>query len=373
MRRPERLLVFIVFALISLGLVVLASASGVKGEVTGGDPAYYIKRQLVWLLLAVSCGWGVSRIDYRRWNVLSPWLMLVAVVALGLVLVPGVGSRVGGSSRWLRFGPVSFQASEFAKLAVIMFLASWVVRAARRTEQLWEGFALPMVAVGLVAGLVFIEPDYGTTVLIGAVSMCMLFAGGSRPGHLVVAAFAGACALAVAVMSNENRARRIGAFLDPQAHPDAAFQLIESQNAFILGGLRGVGPGHSAQKHYFLPEAHTDFILAIIGEEMGLCTVLIVLAFAGLLGCGLWIAFRAPDAFGRYLAFGLTVALVLQGAINIGVVTGALPTKGIALPFISYGGTSLVMTLLSVGVLHRIGREGLEPGEMATWLPATDR
>ena len=359
MRPATRTLIAIVMALLALGIVMLASTSSVKGAATYGDPHHFVKRQLIWIALAALGGFAIARFDYhwwQRWSVLST-LYLVAIILLILVFVPPIGQKVGGSNRWLRVGPLSFQPSELAKFAVIVVLSAWMVAVRRRVKNLKEGLLIPLAGLSTILALLILEPDFGTTLLTGAVGMVLMFVGGTRIGYLVVSGVLGLCAFVVAVMHDPVRMTRVLAFLMPEKYPDQAYHLAQSKVAFIRGGWFGVGLGNSIQKQFYLPEAHTDFILAIIGEELGfLATLGVVLLFVGILACGLYISARAPDAYGRLLAFGFTLMLVLQAAINLGVVTGCLPTKGLPLPFISYGGSSVMMSIACIAVLLNVAR-----------------
>lgn len=357
--RVTTLLLLIVAVLTAFGLVMLASASGVKAIELCGDPMFFVKRQLLWLALAALAAGVISRIDYHWWRTLAAPIFIVSVILLVLVLVPGIGAKVGGSRRWLRLGPMQIQPSELAKFAMVVALAWWMARERMRSREFGRGVLAPMVILGLIAGLIFIEPDFGTTMLCGLVGMAVMFAGGALLRYLVLFAGSGFTLFCVAVMHNEVRRSRVLAFLDPEKYAQTySFQLINAINAFVAGGWQGVGLGASVQKHFYLPEAHTDFIFAIIGEELGLpATLGVVLLFAGICGCGLRISFKAPDLFGRLLAFGLTMLITMQALFNIGVVTGCLPTKGLTLPFISFGGSSLVMSLAAVAVLLNIARQ----------------
>jgi len=361
MWKTPTILVGIVLLLLALGIVMLASASSVKGGDAHKDPNYFLRRQLVFLAAALVAGVAAASVDYHRWQ---KWWLPVAILAAGvlvLVLIPHIGSKIGGSRRWLKLGPVSVQPSEFAKFALVVALAAWISWTGPRMGTFKDGILKPGILLGALLGLVFLEPDFGTTILLACVGGILLFVGGSPPGWLGLGALAGLCGFAVAVLRDPVRMGRILAFLMPDKYPAAAYQLGQSEDAFTLGGIWGAGLGESIQKHFYLPEAHTDFILAIIGEELGLiATVMVILLFAGLFVCGLWISLRAPDVFGRLLGFGLTLMIVVQAAINVGVVTGCLPTKGLPLPFISYGGSSLVVSMVNVGVLINIARQGIE-------------
>lgn len=337
---------------------MLASTSALHGEALFGDPHYFVKRQAAALVLGVVSAAVLSRIDYGIYKRLAPLLAIVALILLILVLIPGIGISVKGSRRWLSVGFTTMQPSEIAKVALVMLLAWWMTRVKRRADEFAPGLLVPGILMGALILPVLAEPDFGTSILMGLVGFAILWAGGTRFRHLLVAGFAAAAALTVLIMQSEVRYRRIIAFRDPEAYAEReAFQLLNAIYAFVMGGPGGVGLGNSLQKRFYLPEAHNDFIFAIIGEELGFPASLgVVLLFALLFYAGSSISARAPDTFGRLVAFGLTCMISFQAAINIGVVTGLLPTKGIPLPFISYGGTSLVITLAMVGILLSIAR-----------------
>jgi cell division protein FtsW len=357
MRRTSSTLVAIVLALVSIGIVMLASTSSVRGEASFGDPQYFIKRQLVWLSVAAFGGAVLARFDYHWLRRLIVPLAGVSLLLLILVFVPGVGLKVGGSHRWLRVGPMSVQPSELAKLVVIIGMSAWMSSVGRRVQTLKYGLILPLVGLAVFLGLIILEPDFGTTLLTGAVGMILLFAGGARVAHLAVTSVVMICLFILAVLRDPVRMGRVLAFLMPEKYPATAYHLAQSKVAFIRGGWTGVGLGNSIQKQFYLPEAHTDFILAIIGEELGfVATGIVVALFLGLLICGLIISFNAPDTFGRLLGFGITIMVALQATINVGVVTGCLPTKGLALPFISYGGSSLLASVAGIGILLNIAQ-----------------
>ena len=359
MTKAPSILLIIVLVLAALGIVMLASTSSVRGGRAYQDPSHFLKRQVVWLLLGILVAFAAAfLIDYHWWQRLVIPIIVLCVVSLLLVFVPNVGRKVGGARRWVGIGSMNVgQPSEFAKFAVIIMLSAWMTRIGRRASRLKEGLLLPLGALGVILVLVIAEPDYGTTFLIGLVGLSIMFAGGTRLSHLIISGTIGVCAFALAILQSPVRMRRFMAFCMPEKYPDAAYQMKQSVSAFILGGASGVGLGRSLQKHSYLPEAHTDFILAIIGEELGVVASLaVVVLFAGMLVCGILICLNARDVFGRLVAFGITTMIALQTVINIGVVTGCLPTKGLPLPFISAGGSSLVMSLLCVGVLLNIAR-----------------
>jgi cell division protein FtsW len=352
--------------LVLFGIVMLASTSGVHGEAQHGDPTFFLKRQVAAVAVGFIAAYLAARIDYHLWQSLAVPILLATMALLVLVLIPGVGTTVKGSARWLSLGFLTLQPSELGKLAAILALAWWMSRVQMNAESIVRGLLIPLLLLGLLSGLIFVEPDFGTTMLIGLVGMAVMFVGGTRTSYLVVAAVLGFSAISVAIMEDAERMRRIIAFLNPEKYAkDEAFQLLSSIYAFVVGGAGGVGLGESLQKRFYLPEAHTDFIFAIIGEELGFIASLGVVAlFLGFLYCGLRVSFRASDSFGRLVAFGITSMITMQAAINIGVVTGCLPTKGLPLPFISFGGTSMVVTLVMVGILINIALQaGSERGD----------
>jgi len=363
MRRTSSTLIAIVLALLSFGIVMLASTSSVEGSAHFDDPHHFLKRQLTWLAVSVVVGAIIFCFDYHWWKKKSVavLLTLISVVLLVLVFVPRIGVMAGGSRRWLGLGMFSFQPSEIAKFSLVIVLASWLAGIGRRVRHFREGILFPVIGLSVILGLMIAEPDFGTTLLTGMVGMIIMFAAGARLNYLFIMASLGGGCFAVAVMSAPLRMDRIRALFAPEKYPATAYHLAQSKIAFIRGEWLGVGLGNSIQKQLYLPEAHTDFIFAIIGEELGfLATCSVVLLFIGFLICGMIISFRAPDPFGRLLAFGLTIMIVLQAAINIGVVTGCLPTKGLPLPFISYGGTSLLVSIVCVGVVLNIARHCAE-------------
>lgn len=355
MLRTSSLLLVCVLCLVCVGVVMLASSSGVQGSSHFDDPQFFLKRQLVWLMVAVGVGVALFRFDYHWWPRVAPFLAVASLLALCLVFVPGIGAKVGGSNRWLRLGPFSVQPSEFAKLSTVIIVSAWMAHIGRRAVRLKEGLILPMLYLGSVLVLMIMEPDFGTTLLTGAVGFMLLYGGGTKLGYLAVTGMIGFCGFVLAVLRDPLRLSRVMALFSPEDYPTTAYHLAQSKVAFIKGMWVGAGLGESIQKQFYLPEAHTDFILAIVGEELGfVATGGVVILFIGIVLCGLTISLNAPDAFGSLLAFGLTMMIALQAAINIGVVTGCLPTKGLPLPFISYGGSSLVVSIAAVSILVNV-------------------
>ncbi len=362
MRKTASVMLGSVLILLTLGVVMLASTSSIRAESVFGDPLFYLKKQLMWLgVAAVGCA-VISRVDYHVWRRAVLPLGVLCVVLLIMTLIPNVGVIVNGSRRWLRFGIMNFQPSELAKPAVILLLGWWMARIRWHVKEFRQGMLIPMGALGFILLLIFAEPDYGTTMLIAVVGMLMMFTAGTRFIYLLVAGLLGATGFCFAIMYNEVRMRRIIAFLNPEKYAqEEAFQLLNAVYAFVVGGGKGVGLGQSIQKRFYLPEAHTDFIFAIMAEELGLAvSIAVVLLFVTFFYCGLRIAMRAPDEFGRLAAFGISTMIAMQAAINIGVVTGCLPTKGLPLPFISFGGSSLAVTMGMVGILLNISLQAIE-------------
>ena len=346
-------LAFCVAALLALGLVMLYSSSMTQ------DGAELLKRQLEWLVLGLVLCVAATALDYHQWLKKFAWpIFLVSVILLVLVLSPHIGRKINGARRWFDFHGLRYQPSELAKLALVIILA-WYGDRGQRHMQTWKrGVLLPGFLVALILGLVFVEPDRGTTILLAAVGGAMLLVAGVRWKHILIPAAAGAAGLAVSILHDPMRMRRIFSWWDLEQHKDGVgYQAYQAMIALGSGGWTGLGLGNSLQKLGFVPEHQTDFIFAIIGEELGLvATMLIVVAFVVITICGIYIAFNAREPFGFLLATGITVLISLQAAINIGVVTSALPNKGLPLPFISYGGSNLLMMLAGVGILFSIAR-----------------
>lgn len=374
MRKTPTILVGIVLLLLALGIVMLASASSVKGNAVYKDANYFLFRQLIWLVAAALAGVVTASIDYHQWQ---RWWIPLAVFSgllLVLVMIPHIGAKINGSHRWIRIGPISTQPSELAKFALVIMMSAWMTRAGTLSGTFKEGILKPLLLMLPVLGLVILEPDFGTTVLLGVVGAAIMFAAGCPGRYLAFLGLLGLLVFAFAVKNDPVRAGRVLAFMDPEKYPKEAYHLQQSEQAFTLGGVWGVGLGESLQKHFYLPEAHTDFILAIIGEELGLAaSILVVLLFSGFLACGAVISFQAPDSFGRLMGIGFTLMTSVQAAINIGVVSGCLPTKGLALPFISYGGSSLIVSMMCVGVLLNIARQAVVPEDCAVTRAVRDK
>lgn len=357
-RRIDPLIVGITLALSLGGLVMVFSASGVMAENKFTNATYYLQRQIVWMLL----GFGVllvgSFIDYRQWKRWIP--MVVGGCIVGLLLVLAVGPQINGARRWLALGFFSIQPTEMAKLAVVLYLAAFLSNPQRRVTDWQRGFLPPVAMVGIMCGLIVVEPDLGSTVVISLVFVSMMYLAGARVRHLAYLGGPMILGVGALIWMSPERWERMTTFMNPFAdRQGAGYQLVQSILALENGGLFGVGLGQGKQKLMFLPEGHTDFVLALVGEELGLIGTCGLLALFAILVCkGFRVAALAPDLFGRYLALGITMLLGIQALINAGVVSGLLPTKGLTLPLVSYGGSSLLVTMLALGILLSVARQG---------------
>jgi len=356
--QQRTLLFFIIVVLLSIGIVMIYSTSAIYAQEKYGDSYYYLKRQALWIVLGLAAFAIAVNTDYHSIRRYSHAFLFMSIALLGLVFTPGIGRTAGGATRWLWLGGVSIQPSEIAKFALILYLADVLARKQRQIDHLWRGIALPLLLSCILLGLVILQPDLGTTVLLALITVIMLFVAGVRLRFLLPLALAALPALYVLVLGSDYRRKRILAFLNPWADPEGiGFQIIQSFIALGSGGIAGLGLAQSRQKFYYLPAAHTDFIFSIIGEEMGLIGACgIVTLFVVLLILGMRICWKAPDFYGHLLALGIISLISLQVIINIAVVTGTLPTKGLPLPFISFGGSSMVVNLFAVGVLMNIGK-----------------
>jgi len=369
----DSVLLFGVLGLVGFGLVMVYSASAVYAGAELGDPLFYAKRQLLHAGLGLAALWLGWRFGYRR---LVRWgypLLILTALLLVAVLVPGLGTRVGGSSRWLRLGVMNFQPAELAKVAFVVYLACSLTRKKEQIQAFSVGFLPHMLVSGLLLVLLLLQPDFGTAATLTMLLFFLLFVAGTRLSYLAVSALAALPMAYMLVTGSDYRMRRLLAFMDPWADRyNVGYQITESLMSFGSGGVTGVGLGEGKHKLFFLPAAHTDFIFSQVGEELGFVGSATLLAVFGVVVWrGVRAAWRAPDLFGTYLAFGLTALIGMQALINMGVVTGLLPTKGLTLPFVSYGGSSMICMMLAVGLLLDISASstapGAEAGAKVTW------
>ncbi len=358
MNKAAITLLVIMLMLLTIGVVMLFSTSALYARDRYGDQRYLLKRQLAWMLVGGAGCVMAARVPYPKLRGVCTGVLIVAAIMLALVLVPHIGMKVGGARRWLGIGPMRFQPSELGKLALIVWLAHWLAKEKRRLGKFGRGFAIPMGVVGCILVLVLAEPDFGSTALLASVSFALMFIAGVRLRFLLPTIFTGAGGFVALMIHNPERSRRLMAFLDLEKYKQGAgYQVWQAILAFGSGGFNGLGLGNSRQKMFYLPEAHTDFIFPIVGEELGLVgTIGILLAFALLVACAVIIALRASDLFGQYLGMGIALLIAMQALINVGVVTAWLPTKGLPLPFISFGGSNLVLNMVAVGLLLNIFR-----------------
>lgn len=364
-RRTLAMLLGATAFLVAGGLIMVLSASSISAYAQFGDSFLFFQRQAGYAVAGTLALWLTSRMRYQAWQRLAVPMLGVTVVLLALVLHPTAGVEAYGSSRWIALGPVTIQPSEIAKLSLVIFCAAILARKWGKLDDLGH-LTLPLVPVVLiVCGLVMAQPDLGTTVILASAVFLLLFVAGVRMRYLIAAAVIGSATGLALIMSADYRRVRFLSFLHPTADPqNTGWQLFQSLIALGSGGWTGVGLGASRQKWMYVPNAHTDFIFAILGEELGLIGELIVLiAFGLLLYVGVRVAARAGDVFGRLLAAGIVAWFGVQILVNLGAVTGLLPITGVPLPFLSYGGSSLVVSLAAVGILVNIARSpGRERG-----------
>lgn len=352
----------IVLALLLGGMVILASASISISENVAGNPFYFVQRQLLAALIGGAAGGFCLFVPMRVWQSLGPLILLVGIALLVLVLVPGVGYEVNGSTRWVRFGIINLQVSEPARLCLLLYLAGYLVRRNKALREEFVGFLRPMLVLTVACVLLLKEPDFGAALVLLATALVMLFVAGARIRDFLVFFSTAVIAMAALAMLSPYRMKRLTGFLDPWADPyDSGFQLTQSLIAIGRGEWFGVGLGDSVQKLFYLPEAHTDFVFAVFAEEFGLAGSLLLIAlFLALLWRVFKLGMRAASAerfFEAYIAIGLGTWLGLQAFINVGVNMGLLPTKGLTLPLISYGRSSLIITMICIGLLLRIHHE----------------
>jgi cell division protein FtsW len=357
-KSPDFIIFFSIITLLGLGIVMVFSASAVSAYVHFNDSYYFLKRQLVWAAAGLLLMIFFMQIDYHVWRKWAKPIFYATVILLVLVLVPGIGKVVNGARRWIDFKLFALQPSEIAKLSMVFFMAESLTRQQDRITNLMKGLVPHLLVLLIVFGLILKEPDLGTALAIGGTIFLMFFASGAKVAHLGSLVGLGVIGIIVAIIAEPYRMRRITAFADPWQDPlDTGYHIIQSLYALGSGGVFGLGLGRSREKFLYLPEPHTDFIFAILGEELGFIgTVTVVLLFFLFAWRGYKVAISAPDTFGSLLAAGLTTMISLQAMMNIAVVTASMPVTGIPLPFVSYGGSALLFTMAGVGVLLNISR-----------------
>jgi cell division protein FtsW len=356
-RRYDGTLLFVVLFMVGIGIVMVYSASSSFALRHYGSDAYFLKRQMIFSLLGIIALVLCSHVPFRLYRSLAYPILILSICLLAAVQWAGVGHTAGGAKRWIDLGFFSFQPSEFARLALVIYLAYSLHRKQELIREFSVGFLPHMMILGIFTLFLIIQPDFGSVVIFGMLTWVMMFVGGVRLIHLFPPLLLILPVGYTFMMTAEYRVRRLMSFLDPWQYPtDEGYQIIHSLMAFGTGGIWGNGIGKSYQKLFYLPESHTDFIFSVIGEELGLLGVLFMIGLFGvIIWKGLTIARKSQDLFGSFLAMGISTALGLQVCINLGVVLGLLPTKGLTLPFLSYGGTSLLLNMASVGILINIG------------------
>ncbi len=357
-RPPDRGILTTILTILIVGLFMVFSASYYEATQDSSDPYYYLKRQLIWSLIGLVAMYVISRVDYWKLGGYSRYILFIAIILLILVAIPGIGRESRGSRRWLGFGQLGFQPSEVAKLAMVFYLAWFFSQGKVYATNIKKGILPFLGVIGLVGFLIMLQPDLGTAVSIAGTGFVMLFAAGAPLTYLagiMASAIPGVFAL---IFTEDYRRRRFLSFLDPWKDPlGTGYHIIQGLYALGSGGLFGLGLTQSRQKYFYLPERHTDFIFAILGEELGFIGSLTLLVLFTLFAWrGYRVALTAPDTMSSLLAVGLTTMVLIQVIINIGVVTSILPITGITLPFVSFGGSSLVFSLAGVGLLLNVSR-----------------
>jgi cell division protein FtsW len=350
-------LLFPVLFLVGIGIVMVYSASSALAFKKFGSEYYFLKKQSLFALLGIVALISCSRFPYRFFRSLTYPLLILALIFLAAILITGLGYSAGGAKRWFRLGSFSFQPSEFARFALIIYLAYSMNKKKDVLKNFYVGFLPHIMMLFMFTVLIIFQPDFGSVVILGVLTWIMLFVGGVRLWYLITSLVLILPAAYFFMISADYRLKRITSFLDPWHHSaNDGYQIVHSLMAFGTGGIWGAGIGNGYQKLFYLPEPHTDFIFSVIGEELGLWGVLIILAlYMLILWRGISIASNCGDSFGSFLAIGLTTAIGLQVCVNMGVALGLLPTKGLTLPFLSYGGTSLLLNMAYIGILMNIG------------------
>lgn len=360
-QKADKILLFSIFSLVALGLVMIASAGIIYSQTRFGDQYFFFKRQLIWgILPGLVLFYLAQRIDYHFWKKIAIPFFLVSLVFLVLVFVPSIGLKTYGASRWIQLGPLSFQPSEMLKLSIILYLAVLLAaKGAKRIKDFFEGL-LPFLAIlGIVGFLVIKQPDMGTLGVLTLTALAIFFSSGAKISHLLSIVGVGILSLGILIKLEPYRFDRFLVFLDPKTDPQGiGYHINQALIAIGSGGVWGIGLGHSRQKFNYLPEPAGDSIFAILGEELGLVGALILVSLFVMLAMrGFKIAKNAPDEFGKLVAVGITSWIIFQAFINIAAITAIIPLTGVPLPFISYGGTSIIFLLIASGILVNISKQ----------------
>jgi cell division protein FtsW len=365
--KPDFWLILIAFILLGFGLIMVFSASYYKGLTDYGDSYYFFKRQLIWAGAGLFLFFLTANIPYTLYRRYVGTILLISILLLIAVLIPGIGVEVKGARRWFELGPMNFQPTELVKLSALIYTASIMTKKQPVIDSFKRGILPPLIVLALLCSLIVVEPHYSATIIILSSCMVVIFCAGMRFRHLLFLALTGVPVLVWVMIMEPYRIKRLATMFDPWKNSTAdGYQIIQSLYAIGPGGLSGYGLGNSIQKMAYLPEAHTDFIFAIVAEELGFIGGTMVIAlFIALILRGIRISLRAPDQFGMLLGVGITSLIGIEALFNLGVVTALLPVTGVPLPFISYGGSSLMLDMASLGILLNISRY--------TDLPATKK
>ena len=357
---PANVIMYLVTTLLVIGIITIYSTSSARTTEGAGSMNIIFLKHVAWVIIAITGMLIMMKTDYHYLQRYSMVIFIVALAGLAVVLIPEIGAKINGSRRWIRVGVFGYQPSEFAKLAIIIFMSGYIVKNREKMATFAKGFVVPIILIGVVSLLILKEPDFGTAIFVTVVSFILLMAGGTRIIYVIftlIASIPHIYQILNKIPTYQHN--RLLAFLDPWKDPmGIGYQIIQSWIALGSGGIAGLGLGESRQKLFFLPMSDNDFIFSIIGEEFGFIgTTCIIIMFALFAWQGMRICKAAPDAFGFFLALGITASIALQAAINVAVVTGSIPTKGLPLPFISTGGSSILLSLLGVGILLNIARQ----------------
>jgi cell division protein FtsW len=357
---PANVIMYLVTTLLVIGIIMIYSTSSARTTEGAGSMNIIFLKHVAWVIIAITGMLIMMKTDYHYLQRYSMVIFIVALAGLAVVLIPEIGAKINGSRRWIRVGVFGYQPSEFAKLAMIIFMSGYIVKNREKMATFAKGFVVPIILIGVVSLLILKEPDFGTAIFVTVVSFILLMAGGTRIIYVIftlIASIPHIYQILNKIPTYQHN--RLLAFLDPWKDPmGIGYQIIQSWIALGSGGIAGLGLGESRQKLFFLPMSDNDFIFSIIGEEFGFIgTTCIIIMFALFAWQGMRICKAAPDAFGFFLALGITASIALQAAINVAVVTGSIPTTGLPLPFISTGGSSILLSLLGVGILLNIARQ----------------
>lgn len=355
---PDYVIFYTVLILLGIGVIMVYSASAISAGVSFNDSYYFLKRQLIWVVVGLTAMIVTMHVNYHVWLKLAKPIILITIILLCLVLVPGLGKVVNGARRWLGSGSLYLQPSEVAKVSMVIFMSYYLAKYHQQVKSFRKGIVPALMMLGVVFGLILKEPDLGTALSVAGTVFILLFVAGAKVSHLFGIGITGVCGIVVAILAEPYRLKRLIAFHDPWADPlNTGYHIIQSLYALGSGGIFGVGLGRSREKFLYLPEPHTDFIFSIIGEELGLIgTMTVIFLFFLFAWRGLKVAMLANDMSGSFLATGITIMILLQAVMNMAVVTASMPVTGIPLPFLSFGGSALIFTLASVGILLNISR-----------------